>query len=327
MVVDRRMFIGRLAGGVLAWPLAAGAQTTGTVYRVGYLAASSVSPVEAFREGLRELGWAEGRNIAIDYRSADGRFERLPDLATELVRLKVGVIVAAGGTTVAVAAKKATGTIPIVMTGAGDPVEQGLVASLARPSGNVTGVSFSVGTETLGKQLELLTETVPKAHRVAVLTNPANPARALALNTVKATARSLGVQLQPLDARGPNQFDRAFGAMAQNRVDALIVVADPMFSLHRTQLGELSAKNRLPAIYGYREHVEAGGLMSYGASLPEIFRRAAVFVDKILKGVTPADLPVEQPTKFELVINLKTAKTLGLTIPPSLLQRADQVIE
>jgi putative tryptophan/tyrosine transport system substrate-binding protein len=319
-----------LAISIFAASLAAHAQLTGKVYRIGYLSGGSATAsaryVEAFRQGLRELGWVEGQNIVIDYRFAEGRFDRLPDLAAELVRLKVDVI-AAGPTPPALAAKKATGTIPIVMLGAAQPVELGLVASLARPGGNVTGMAWSVNLEIIAKGVELLKEAVPKVRRVAVLSNPANPSHTLAIRDVKASARSSGVQLQLLEARGPSEFDGAFAAMAKQRVEALLVVADSMFSVHRARLADLATKNRLPSMLGLTEDVEAGGLMSYGPSIVANYRRAVVFVDKILKGAKPADLPVEQPTKFELVINLKTAKALGLKIPPSLLQRADQVIE
>ena len=310
-------------------PLAAEAQPPGKVYRMGYLysgsATSSPRAPEAFREGLRELGWVEGRNIVIDYRFAEGRFDRLPDLAAELVRLKVNVIVA-WPTPPTIAAKNATGTIPIVMIGVGYPIELGLIASLARPGRNVTGLSFNVGEE-IGKGLELLRETLPKVRRVAILSNPANPGHAPAVSIVKAAARSLGLQLQLLEAREPNQLEGAFAAMAKDRVEALLVVTDSMFIFQRARLADLAVKNRLPAMFGVREFVDAGGLMSYGVSVPDLMRRAATFVDKILKGAEPADLPVEQPTKFELVINLKTAKTLGLTIPQSVLGRADEMIQ
>jgi putative ABC transport system substrate-binding protein len=282
--------------------------------------------INAFLQGLRELGWIEGKNIVLEYRWAEGRPDRVSDLAAELVRLKVDVIFA-GNTSVAVAAKNATGTIPIVMATGGDPVRLGLAASLARPGGNVTGVSSSVGMDTLGKGLELLNETVPNVRRVAVLSNPANPAHALAIRHLKDTARSVRVQLQLLEARGPNEFDSAFAAMARERAEALLIVLDPLFGIHRAQLRDLAAKSHIPAMYGSREYTEAGGLMSYGPDYRDNFRRAATYVDKILKGAKPADLPIEQPTKFELVINLKTAKALGLTIPPSVLARADQVIE
>jgi putative ABC transport system substrate-binding protein len=315
---------------ILAAPLAADAQPAGAVHRIGYLTSGSATAtprtVEAFRQGLGELGWVEGQNIVIDYRFAEGRFDRLPDLAAELVRLKVEIIVA-GPTPPAVAAKNATGTIPIVMWAVGDPVRLGLIVSLARPGGNVTGMSFSVGQEIVGKQLELLKETVPKVRRVAVLSNPANPSHALAISELKVAARSLGVQLQLLEARGPSEFDGVFAAMAKERVAALFVVTDTVFLLHRARLADLAVRNRLPSMYGLTDYVEAGGLMSYSPSTPGLLRGAARLVDKILKGAKPTDLPVEQPTKFELVINLKTAKALGLTIPPSLLLRADKVVE
>ena len=282
--------------------------------------------MEAFRQGLRELGWVEGQNIIIDYRFAEGRLDRLPDLADELVRLKVDVIVA-GPTPPAVAARNATRTIPIVMTNAAEPVELGLVTSLARPRGNVTGLAWSVNLEIIGKGIEMLKETVPKVRRVAVLANPANPGNVLAVRDVKAAARSSGVQLQILEARGPGDLDGVFAAMAKERVEALLVLADSMLTLHRARIADFAAKNRLPSMHGLREEVEAGGLMSYGPTLVANFRRAATYVDKILKGAKPADLPIEQPTTFELVINLKTAKALGLTVPQSLLVRADEIIQ
>jgi ABC-type uncharacterized transport system substrate-binding protein len=328
--MDRRAFIGTLAGGLLAAPLGAEGQQAGKVYRIGYLSASSDTSNphvrEAFRQGLRELGWVEGQNIIIEYRWAEGRFDRLPDLAAELVRLQVDVIVAAP-TPAALAAKNATGTIPIVGMSLTDPIGPGLVASLARPGGNVTGVSYGVGAEIFGKDLELLKEVVPKVRRVAVLSNPANPARPLTISNVKRAARSLGLELQLLEARGPGDFDGAFAAMTKERVGALLVVTDPAFIPHRARLVDLAARNRLPSIFTQREDAEAGGLMSYGPRLSDVYRCGATYVDRILKGEKPADLPVQQPTTFELVINLKTAQTLDLTIPPSLLQRADQVIE
>ena len=329
-MIDRRTFLTGAGAVLLAAPRAAEAQPAGRVPRIGFLGTrspSDTSPyLDAFRQGLRELGRVEGQNIVIDYRFAEGRFDRLSDLAAELVRLKVDIIVAAT-TPAAVAAKKATETIPIVAISVGDPVGLGLIASLARPGGNLTGLSYSVGLEIAGKGLELLKETVPKVRRVAILSNPGNPFQPLAITEVNVAARSLGVQLQLLEARGPNELDGAFAAMAQERVGALLVVADSLFLLHRTRLADLAARSRLPAAYGSTENVEAGGLMSYGPSIRDFYRRAATYVDKILKGAKPGDLPVEQPTKFELVINLKTAKALGLTIPPSLLQRADEVIE
>jgi putative ABC transport system substrate-binding protein len=326
-MMDRRTFLAGTGAMLLAAPLAAEAQEPGKRPRVGFLGprtrADAAPYLDAFLLGLREIGWVEGKNIFIEYRWAEGRQERLPDLAAELVRLKVDVILA-GPTSAAVAAKNATSTIPIVTTSAGDP-GVGLVASLARPGANVTGLSFSVEMATIGKGLELLKETVPKVRRVAVLSNPANPAHALARKEV--AARSVGVQLQLLEARGPTELDSAFAAMARERAGAVLVIADSTFGFHRTRLRDLAAKGRLPAMYGLREHPEVGGLMSYGADNRDNFRRAATYVDKILRGAKPADLPVEQPTKFELVINLKTAKALGLTIPQSLLQRADEIIQ
>jgi putative ABC transport system substrate-binding protein len=315
---------------VLAVPFTADAQPAGKVQRIGYLlgTSSTVSsrPVEAFRQELGGLGWVEGQNVVIEYRSAEGRYDRLPDLAADLVRLKVDVI-AAVGTAATAAAKNATRTIPIVMMLVGDPAGLGFIASLARPGGNVTGLTFSVGMETAGKGLELLKEAVPKVRRVAVLSNPANPSQPLLLKNVKAAARSLGVQLQLLEARGPDEFDNAFAAMAKERVGALFVASEAMLNLHRVRLADLALRNKLPSMHGFREDAEAGALMSYGPSIDAMFRHAALLVDRIFKGANPSEMPVEQPTKFELVINLKTAKALGLTIPPSLLLRADQVIE
>ena len=318
---------------ILTASLAAEAQPTGKIYRIGYLAAgwgsgtAYLRPLEAFRQGLRELGWVEGQNVLIEYRFAEGRLERLPGLAEELVRLKVDVI-AASPTPAALAAKNATRTIPIVGMSLTEPVGVGLVASLARPGGNVTGVAYGFDTDIFGKQLELLKEVIPKVRRVAVLSNPGNsPAQPLIMSSVEGAARSLGLQLQLLEARGPGEFDGAFAVMAKERAGALLLMGDPMFFLHRARLADLAVKNRLPSMSTQGQWVEAGGLMSYGPSFPDLYRRAATYVDKILKGARPADLPIEQPTKFELVINLKTAQALGLTIPRSLLQRADQVIE
>jgi putative ABC transport system substrate-binding protein len=328
--MDRRTFLGTLSGGILAAPLAAGARQPGRVYRIGYLSAGSSTSnpgnLEAFRQGLRELGWVEGRNIAIEYRWAEGRFDRLPDLAADLVSLKVDVIVASA-TPPTLAAKNATRAVPIVAVSLTHPVELGLVASLAHPGENVTGLSYSIGADIFGKDLELLKEVVPRVRRVAVLSNPDSPARPLTIRNIKEAARSLGLQLQLLEARGPEGFDGAFAVVAKQRVAALLVVQDPAFIPGRARLVDLAVKNRLPSIFTQREDAEAGGLMSYGPSLSDLYRRAGTYVDKILEGARPGDLPVQQPEKFELVINLKTAKTLGLTIPPSLLQRADQLIE
>jgi len=315
---------------LLAAPLAPDAQQAGKVPRIGFLGVTSPSDrpshLDAFRQRLRELGWVEGQNIVIDYRYAEGRVDRLPDLAAELVRLKVDLIVASAGTQAATAAKNATETIPIVMIYVRDPVGTGLIASLARPGGNVTGDAGTAGMEMFAKQLELLKETVPKIRRVAILSNPANAYHQLAIREVNVAARSLGVQLQLLEARGPNEFDGAFAAMAKERVGALLVLSDAIFGSHGTRLADLAARSRLPAAYGVRDDVEAGGLMSYGPSILDSYRQAATYVDKILKGAKPADLPVEQPMKFELVLNLKTAEALGLTIPPLILFQADEVI-
>jgi len=328
--VDRRAFITVMGGSILVAPLAAEGQQAGKVYRIGYLSAGSTSAnphnLEAFRQGLHELGWNEGRNIIIEYRSADGRFERLPELVAELVRLKVDVI-AASPTPAALAARNATRTIPIVGMSLADPVGLGIITSLARPGGNLTGVSYSVGEDIFGKDLDLLRQTVPKVRRVAVLSNPAGPSQALIIKNIEAAAQSLGLQLVLVEARGPEEFEGAFARMARERVGALFVVTDPAYIPHRFWLIELTAKNRLPSMFTQRADAEAGGLLSYGPNFPDMYRRAATHVDKILKGAKPAGLPVEQPTKFELVINLKTAKALGLTIPQSVLGRADQVIE
>src|SRR4051794_12087086 len=331
--MNRRALVGVTAGALLTslvatWP-SVDAQSRDNTRRIGFLASGSsafAAPiVGAFRAGLRDLGWAEGQNVMIEFRFAEGRFDRLPDLAAELVRLKMDLIVAVP-TPAALAAKNATGTIPIVMISVTDPQGIGLVASLARPGGNVTGGSFSVGIDIIGKQLQLLKEVFPRASSVAILLNPANPGHAQILNKMKADAKSLGLSLHLLEARAPDEFDDAFAAITKDHVDTLLVVADAMFQANRTRLAELAAKNRLPTMYTFREYADAGGLISYGPNLVSQYRQAAVYVDKILKGAKPGDLPVEQPTKFELVINLKTAKALGITIPQSLLQRADELI-
>jgi putative ABC transport system substrate-binding protein len=328
--VRRREFIA-LVGGAIACPMDVRAQQQAEkVPRIGYLRVTSASDrpplLDAFRQGLRELGWVEGQNIVIDYRFAEGRIDRLPDLAAELVRLKVDVIVSLG-TQGVTAAKNATETIPIVMIAVRDPVGAGLIASLARPGGNVTGVSGYAGLETVAKQLELLKETVPKIRRVAILLNPTNAYHSLAMREVNVAAQTLGVQLQLLEARGPNEFEGAFAAMVKERVGALLVLSDVIFNSHASRLADLAARSRLPTAYAVRESVEAGGLMSYGPSFLELYRRSAAYVDKIVKGAKPADLPVEQPTKFELVINLKAAKALGLEVPPLLIAQADELIE
>ena len=327
--MHRRAFLGTLA--MLAAPLAAEAQPAAKVPRIGYLAlnpAANPHLHEAFRQGLRDLGYVEGRNVVIEYRDAEGKPERLPALAAELVALKVDVLVAQP-TVAALAAKQATRTLPIVFPVAADPVASGLVTSLARPGGNITGLTI-LAPEMVAKGLELLKQAVPGVSRVAVLWHPGAFPERMAKDMRKeaeVAARALGVRLQFLETRGPDDFDRAFSEMTRARADALTVLGGSMFVSERRRLVDLAAKNRLPAVYTSRESVDAGGLMAYGPSIPDLFRRAATYVDKILKGAKPADLPVEQPTKFELVINLKTAKALGLTIPPSLLARADQVIE
>ena len=310
-------------------PLAAAAQESGKVYQIGVLEttsmASNAANLDAFRQGLRELGYVEGRNFMIEYRSADGRRERFPELATELVRLKVDVIVTRG-TPAVIAAKNATGTIPVVMAANADPVLSGVVASLARPGGNVTGLSAIV-VEVTGKRLQLLREVVPGVSRVAALFNMSNPNDALQWKEMESAAPSLRLQLQLLDVRKPGDFAGAFDAAVKQRAGALVVGIDALTWANHRPIVDLAAKHRLPAIYAGREFVDSGGLVAYGVSYPHLYHRAASFVDKILKGAKPADLPVEQPTKFELAINLKTAKALGLTIPPTILHRADQIIE
>jgi putative ABC transport system substrate-binding protein len=329
-VINRRSFIGAGTPALLITPWGAEAQPAGKVYRIGYLSAPTRASVEnalgAFLRTLRELGWVEGQNLIIEYRWAEGKVERLPELAAELVRSKVDVIVAPAGSA-ALAAKGATSSIPIVMMFSSDPVATGLVASLSRPGGNVTGTSFALGPEIFGKQLQVLKEVVPNASRVAILVNPADQASALQLREVEVAARSLGMRLQHVEARGPEELDNAFAAMARERAEALVVGRDATFLVHRARLAELAMKGRLPTVFNFRESVEAGGLMAYAVNMSDFIGRAAGYVDKILRGAKPADLPVEQPTKFELVINAKTARALGLTFPQSLLLRADEVIQ
>ena len=325
----RREFI-TLVGAAAAWPLVVRAQQPEKIPIIGYLSPSSAMVPERdepFRQGLRELGYVEGKNVVIEYRFAEGKFERLPDLAAELVELKVDVIVAQV-TQASLAAKGATKTIPIVMQGVSDPVGTGLVASLARPGANITGTS-AMSADVVGKSLALLKEVVPKLSRVAVLWNPSNAIfQAQMLRETQAAAGALAVELQTFAVRGADEIDQAFAAMAKGRAGALFVLPDPIFtSLHRARIVDLAEKSRLPAMYGVRELAAAGGFMAYGANYADVFGRAATYVDKILKGANPADLPVEQPTKFDLVINLKAAKALGLTVPPQLLARADEVIE
>jgi len=307
------------------------AQQPKKVSRIGYLVSSD--PVtestrsEGIRQALRDLGYVEGQNIAFEYRYAEGKLDRFPELAAELVRLKVDIIVVAGGNTLIQAAKNATKTIPIVMSGAApDPVEAGFVDSLARPGGNVTGLALLVN-ELAGKRLELLKEAVPKVTRVAVLHDPALPPNVLELKEVQTAAPALGLTIQPWEVRGTDDFDRVFAAQNKQRPDGLYVVAGRLMTSDRKQIVGFALKSRLPSVYPQREYVDAGGLISYAADRTDNYRRVAIYVDKILKGTKPADLPVEQPTKFELVINLKTAKQIDLTIPQSVLYRADKVIK
>ena len=327
--MDRRAFIGTLTGGILAAPLAAEAQPVKKPWRIGYLSGGS-SPVmapyvAAFREGLRNRGLIEGENIVVEYRWADGNNEKLPALAGELVALKVDLLVASG-TPAAMAAKRATSQIPIVFTTVSDPVASGLVASLARPGGNATGWS-TILPDMGGKLLGLLREAVPSASRIAVLANPTNPGKVLELKTMRDQAPSLGVTIQSVEVPTPASLDAAFSTMGSARPDILVTLFDTVTLSNRGRIVEFAARHRIPAIYQLKEFADAGGLMSYGPSLQSMLRRTAIYVERILKGAKAADLPVEQPTIFELVINLKTAKALGLTIPQSLLQRADQVIE
>jgi putative tryptophan/tyrosine transport system substrate-binding protein len=295
------------------------------VYRIGVLRAGPLPKTwgEALQQGLRERGYIEGQNVVVEVRFTDGSLDQLPQLAEELARLKVDVILASSSPA-AVAAKKATTSVPIVFVNVFDPVELALVPSLARPGGNITGLA-ATSPELAGKRLELLRELVPKLRRVAVFSHPPTPSTPKQLQGAEDAARALGMQVQPVSVRGPNDFDSAFKAV--RGADGVLLLDSAFFTTHRARLVGLAATSRLPVIYGYREMVEVGGLMSYGVHFPDLYRRAATYVDKILKGAKPADLPVEQPTKFEFVINLRTAKALGLTIPPSLLLQADQVIE
>jgi putative tryptophan/tyrosine transport system substrate-binding protein len=327
--MDQRAFITMVVGNILAVPLAAEAQQPGKVWRIGVLetlsATLNTANLDAFRQGMRELGYVEGRDFVIEYRSADGRPERFPGLATELVRLKVDVIVTRG-TPAVLAAAKATGSIPIVMATSADPTGFGIVYSLARPGGNVTGLS-TIAVELAGKRLELLKEATPRIARIALLANVSSPASASQWRQLEGAARPLGLEPQLLDVRIPEDFARAFDTAIKRRVDAVLVANDTLTQTNFRRIVDLSAKHRLPSIFASREFVDVGGLMAYGPNFTDLYRRAATYVDKILKGAKPADLPIEQPTKFELVINLKTAKALGLTIPQSVLLRADQVIQ
>jgi putative tryptophan/tyrosine transport system substrate-binding protein len=327
--VKKKFVIALAASWILASFDLVEAQQAAKFPRIGFLASSSGERLEsrlaAFRESLRELGYVEGKNIAIELRYASGQFDKLPSLAQELIRLKVDVLVAEGAPA-AHAAKNATHAIPIVIGNAADPVGTGLVSSLAHPGGNITGLSdFNLNVVT--KRLELIKEVVPSASRVAVLLNPGNPTNPLQLKEIQAAAPALGVKLVPFEAKEPDDIDRAFAGMRNERAAAVLVFGDPMFGSYQKRIVDLAFKNRLPAIYGSSDNMVIGGLMSYGTNFADLYRRAAVYVDKILRGAKPADLPVEQPTKLELVINLKAAKQIGLTIPPNVLARADKVIK
>jgi len=328
-MMDRRAFISGITVGLLAAPLAAGAQPAEKVFRVGFLTAYSSGAdgflFDSFRQGMRKLGYEEGRNVAYETRWAEGRFERLPALATELVGLKLDVILVSS-TPAALAVKKATRTLPIVITSVADPVGTGLVDSLARPGGNITG-NITLIVEMAGKRLELLKQTVPRLSRVAVLGHPGDPIFAGQMRQAEAVARSLKVEVLPVEIRAISELDRAFETIVKWRADGVLRLGDALVVPGRQRTSKLAMEHRLPTIGNRVEEVKAGLLMSYGPNRVEGFQQAATYVDKILKGAKPGDLPIEQPTKFELVINLKTAKALGLTIPPWLLQRADQVIE
>ena len=321
--MDRRAFLGALA--LLALPLGADAQPGAKLRRIGFLRSGQPPPawVKALQQGLRDLGYAEGKSIVLEIRFTDRGAEKLSELAAELIRLNVDVIVASG-TPAALAARNLTRTLPIVVVGVNDPVGTGLISELSRPGGNITGLTNQTPDLAM-KRVQLLKEVIPKLVRLAVLGNPAHPAYASQVKTLETGMHALGGQLEVIPVSDPNEFEAAFKIARQSQ--ALLQLDDVLLTTHRARLLELTAQNRLPAIYGFREFVDAGGLMAYGVNFPDMYRRAASYIDKILKGAKPADLPVEQPTKFELVINLKTAKALGRTIPPSLLQRADHVIE
>jgi putative ABC transport system substrate-binding protein len=325
--MKRREFI-TLVGGIAAtWPLPARAQQPGKLPTIGFLGASTAAAsrqaTEAFLRRLHELGWIEGRTVMIEYRWAEGRSERYAEIAAEFVRLQVNVIVTVGGAVSAV--KAATSAIPIVFPAAADPLGSGFVASLARPGGNITGLSSQMA-DTARKRLELLREVVPDLRRLAIMANGGNPSAVLEMRDVQGAARTLGLEVVTLELLWADEIATAFDAL-KTRADALYVATDPLLFTYRVRINTLALSARLPTIYIFRENVEAGGLLSYGANLPDLYRRAAAYVDKILRGAKPADLPVEQPIKFDLIINLTTAKALGLTIPPTIIVRADEVIE
>jgi putative ABC transport system substrate-binding protein len=328
--MERRRFIEVIAGGLLTAPLAAEAQQAGKVVRIGLLSTAAPDPSSAarwtaFRDRLRELGYVEGQNVSFESRWGDGQIGRLRGLVAELIDAKVDILVTAGSEA-ALAAKQATSSIPIVTATGNDPVELGLVAGLARPGGNVTGV-FSLSNELAGKRLEFLKQLIPRVSRVAFLRNPDNRASALSLRDAESAARILGLVVQGVGVRGPKELDAAFLAIKRARTDAVILGENTLFFADRRRIAELAVSHRLPMMTLAKEYAQAGALVSYSTDFPDLFRRAATYVDKILKGAKPGDLPIEQPTKFELVINLKTAKALGLTIPQSLLLRADEVIQ
>ena len=327
VTIGRRELLVALGGAAVAWPLATRAQHSEKLPAIGFLGSTTPSAesqrTAAFVQRLRELGWIEGRTIAIEYRWGEGRPERFAEIAAEFVRLKVDVMIA-GGTPTALAAKRATAVIPIVFAGTGDPVGTGLVARVARPGGNLTGLSTQT-TDTVSKRIELLREVVPNLRRLAILANINSPVVVLEMAEAQAAANTFGLEVVTLEVGRAQDIERTFETLG--RADGLYVCADPLVSANRTRINALALAARLPTMHDLREHAVPGGLMSYGPNIPDLFRRAGEYVDKILRGAKPAELPVEQPTKFELVINLKTAKALGLTIPPSLLQRADQVIE
>jgi putative tryptophan/tyrosine transport system substrate-binding protein len=326
--VNRREFVTLLGGAAATWPLAARTQQSGKLPTVGYMGATTPSAqsqwTAAFIQRVRELGWIEGRTIAVEYRWTEGRTERAAEIAAEFVQRKVDVIVTSG-TGMVLAAKQATSVIPIVFAATGDPVGTGLVTSLARPGGNVTGLSNQV-PDLVGKRLELLREVVPSLGRLALLANVGNPVVILEIDQIQASARTIALEVIPLEIRRGEDIVPAFEAL-KDRAEALYIVIDPLTNTHRVRINTLALAERLPTMYAIREGVEAGGLMSYGPNIPDLFRRAADYVDKILRGTKPGEIPVEQPTKFDLVINLTTAKALGLTVPPTLLARADEVIE
>ena len=326
--IRRREFIFTLGGAAAAWPLAARAQPSGKTYRIGFLGPTSYAErkrdVDALRSGLRQLGYEEGRNIVIDYRWAEGRYDRLAELAAELVKLNVDVIVTAS-TPGAWAAKQATSTIPIVMAAVGDPVAAGIVASLARPSGNLTGLTFFFA-EICAKRVELIKEAIPTLTRVAVLVNPANPSHLVALPVMQDMASALGVELVSADAKERDDIAAAIATLAARRAQGLVAIDDPVLISSARQIASLALQNSLPMI-GFKPYAEAGALLEYGVDLADLYSRSAAFVDKTLKGTPPADLPIERAVKFELIVNLKTAKALGIELPTSILLRANEVIE